>query len=77
LRILLTDYSYSLFPKNLLNKNITQSIVHYGCEKFAVIRPLTEVSEVAVLGDRLRLALVERLPNGKIVEVSIGVASWV
>lgn len=47
----------------------------YGGEEFAVILPLTGISEAAAIADRLNRELVERLPDGGSVTVSIGVAS--
>jgi len=47
----------------------------YGGEEFAVILPLTDVHEAGVIANRLNEKLVERLPDGRTVTVSIGVAS--
>ena len=47
----------------------------YGGEEFAVILPLTDVHEAGVIANRLKMELVERLPGGWTVTVSIGVAS--
>jgi diguanylate cyclase (GGDEF)-like protein len=47
----------------------------HGGEEFAVILPLTDVHEAGVFANRLRMELVERLPGGRTVTVSIGVAS--
>ncbi len=47
----------------------------YGGEEFAVILPMTAVKEAGVIAVRLNRELVERLPGGGKVTVSIGVAS--
>lgn len=47
----------------------------YGGEEFAVILPLTDVHEASAIANRLKLELAEHLPDGRIVTVSIGVAS--
>jgi diguanylate cyclase (GGDEF)-like protein len=47
----------------------------YGGEGFAVILPLTDVNEAGVIANRLRMELVQHLPGGGTVTVSIGVAS--
>jgi diguanylate cyclase (GGDEF)-like protein len=47
----------------------------YGGEEFAVILPLTNVHEVGVIANRLKMELVERLPGSRTVTVSMGVAS--
>jgi len=47
----------------------------YGGEEFAVILPLTDIREAGALANRMRMELVECLPNGRTVTVSIGVAS--
>lgn len=47
----------------------------YGGEEFAVILPLTDVHEAGVIADRMRLKLEERLPGGRKVTVSMGVAA--
>jgi two-component system cell cycle response regulator len=47
----------------------------YGGEEFAVILPLTNVHEAGVFANRLKTELVERLPSGRAVTVSIGVTS--
>ena len=47
----------------------------YGGEEFAVIMPLTDVHEAGATANRLKMELVERLPGGWTVTVSIGVAS--
>jgi diguanylate cyclase (GGDEF)-like protein len=47
----------------------------YGGEEFAVILPLTDVHKAGVIANRLKTELVERLPDGRIVTVSIGVTS--
>ena len=47
----------------------------YGGEEFAVILPLTNVHEAGVFANRLKTELVERLPGGRTVTVSMGVTS--
>jgi len=47
----------------------------YGGDEFAVILPLTDVHEAGVIANRLKMELAERLPGGRTVTVSIGVAS--
>jgi len=47
----------------------------FGGEEFAVILPLTDVHEACVIADRLKMELAERLPGGRTLTVSIGVAS--
>ena len=47
----------------------------YGGEEFAVILPLTDIHEAGVIANRLKVELAERLPGGRTVTVSIGVAS--
>jgi diguanylate cyclase (GGDEF)-like protein len=47
----------------------------YGGEEFAVILPLTDVHEARVLASRFKKELAERLPGGRTVTLSIGVAS--
>jgi diguanylate cyclase (GGDEF)-like protein len=47
----------------------------YGGEEFAVILPMTEVHAACVIANRLKMELAERLPGGRTVTVSIGVAS--
>jgi diguanylate cyclase (GGDEF)-like protein len=47
----------------------------YGGEEFAVILPLTDLHEAGLIADRLKMELAERLPGGRTLTVSIGVAS--
>jgi diguanylate cyclase (GGDEF)-like protein len=47
----------------------------YGGEEFSVILPLTNIHEACSIAGRLRVELAERLPDGRTVTVSIGVAS--
>lgn len=47
----------------------------YGGEEFAVILPLTDIHEAGVIANRLKMELAERMPDGRTVTVSIGVAS--
>jgi two-component system cell cycle response regulator len=47
----------------------------YGGEEFALILPLTDVHEAGATANRLKMELAERLPGGRTVTVSIGVAS--
>lgn len=47
----------------------------YGGEEFAVILPLTDAHEAGAIANRIRRELVEDLPDGRKVTVSIGVAS--
>ncbi|HTP67058.1 MAG TPA: GGDEF domain-containing protein [Geobacteraceae bacterium] len=47
----------------------------YGGEEFAVILPLTDLHEAGLIADRLKRELAERLPGGRTLTVSIGVAS--
>jgi two-component system cell cycle response regulator len=47
----------------------------YGGEEFAVILSLTDIHEAGALADRMRMALVEHLSDGRTVTVSIGVAA--
>jgi diguanylate cyclase (GGDEF)-like protein len=47
----------------------------YGGDEFMVILPLTDVHEAGVIANRLNRELTERLPGGRAVTVSIGVAS--
>ena len=48
----------------------------YGGEEFAVILPLTDADEAGAIVNRLKTELAEHLPDGLIVTVSIGVASY-
>lgn len=47
----------------------------YGGEEFAVILPLTDIHEAGEIAQRMKKEMAERLPDGQIVTVSIGVAS--
>ncbi|MHC4779736.1 MAG: GGDEF domain-containing protein [Planctomycetota bacterium] len=47
----------------------------YGGEEFAVILPLTDVHEATVMASRFKKELAERLPGGRTVTLSLGVAS--
>ncbi|MHC5080361.1 MAG: GGDEF domain-containing protein, partial [Planctomycetota bacterium] len=47
----------------------------YGGEEFAVILPLTDLREASVFASRFKTKLAERLPDGRVVTLSIGVAS--
>lgn len=47
----------------------------YGGEEFAVILPMTDVHEAEAIANRLNRELTERLPDGKTVTVSLGLAS--
>ena len=47
----------------------------YGGEEFAVILPLTDIKEAGVIANRIKSEMVEHLPDGRTVTVSIGVAS--
>lgn len=47
----------------------------YGGEEFAVILPLTDVEEASVVAKRVQAEMTERLPDGRTVTVSVGVAS--
>ena len=47
----------------------------YGGEEFAVILPLTDAREAGAIADRIRVKMADHLPGGRIVTVSIGVAS--
>jgi len=47
----------------------------YGGEEFAIILPLTGIHEAGAIADRLNREMAERLPDGRTVTVSIGVAS--
>ena len=47
----------------------------YGGEEFAVILPLTDIHKAGAIANRLNKELAERLPDGRTVTVSIGVAS--
>jgi diguanylate cyclase (GGDEF)-like protein len=47
----------------------------YGGEEFAVILPLTDIHEAGLIANRLKVKLVQRLPGGRPVTLSIGVAS--
>lgn len=47
----------------------------YGGEEFAVILPLTDIHEAGEIAERMKKEMAERLPDGQIVTVSIGVAS--
>lgn len=48
----------------------------YGGEEFAVILPLTDILEAGAIASRLQAELAERLPSGRTVTVSVGVASY-
>jgi two-component system, cell cycle response regulator len=48
----------------------------YGGEEFAVILPLTKTRKVSAISERIRTELMEQLPDGRMVTVSIGVASY-
>ncbi len=47
----------------------------YGGEEFAVIFPLTDICDAEVISKRIQSELKYRLPNDKLVTVSIGLAS--
>jgi diguanylate cyclase (GGDEF)-like protein len=47
----------------------------YGGDEFAVILPLTDIREAGVIADRAQTSLVEILPSGRIVTVSVGAAA--
>lgn len=47
----------------------------YGGEEFAVILPLTDIHEAGLIANRLKVKLVQDLPGGRPMTVSIGVAS--
>ncbi len=47
----------------------------YGGEEFAVILPLTDINEAGIIANRLKTELEERLSDGRVVTVSIGVAA--
>ncbi len=47
----------------------------YGGEEFAVILPLTDIHEAGEIAQRMKKEMAERLPDGQVVTVSIGVAS--
>jgi diguanylate cyclase (GGDEF)-like protein len=47
----------------------------YGGEELAVILPLTTAHEAEAIANRMRKKLAQRLPDGKTVTVSIGVAA--
>jgi len=47
----------------------------YGGEEFTVILPLTDIHEADLIANRLKTEIVERLPCGRTVTVSMGVAS--
>jgi len=47
----------------------------YGGEELAVILPSTDTHEACAIAERVRESLVQRLPDGRAVTVSIGVAT--
>jgi predicted signal transduction protein with EAL and GGDEF domain len=47
----------------------------YGGEEFAVILPMTDIHKAASIAERLKIELAEPIPGGRMVTVSIGVAS--
>jgi diguanylate cyclase (GGDEF)-like protein len=47
----------------------------YGGDEFVVILPLTDVREAGLIAERLKSEMAKRLPDGRTVTVSIGVAS--
>ena len=47
----------------------------YGGEEFAVILPLTDISEAFAIADRFRTELAVSIPGGWVVTLSIGVAT--
>jgi len=47
----------------------------YGGEEFAIILPSTGAQEAFALGERVRALLARGLPGGRLITVSIGVAS--
>jgi diguanylate cyclase (GGDEF)-like protein len=47
----------------------------YGGEELSVILPLTDIDEAGAIAQRIQANLAEKLPNGLIVTVSIGVAT--
>ncbi len=62
--------------KTLLLKSRSSNVCcRYGGEEFAVILPLTDRQAAGIFANRLRTALRGRLPDGRTVTVSIGVAS--
>lgn len=48
----------------------------YGGEEFALILPCTDIYEASIIAERIRARMVEQLPDGREVTVSIGVASY-
>jgi diguanylate cyclase (GGDEF)-like protein len=47
----------------------------YGGEEFAVILPLTDIRKAGAIAERIRAEMTEQLTGGRMVTVSIGVAS--
>lgn len=47
----------------------------YGGEEFAVILPLTDVRRAGMLANRMKTEMAKRLPDGRMVTVSLGVSS--
>ncbi len=47
----------------------------YGGEEFSVILPLTNVHKAEEIAERIKTEMAEHLPDGRMVTVSIGVAS--
>lgn len=48
----------------------------YGGEEFAAILPCTDIYATSIIAERIREKMVEQLPDGSEVTVSIGVASY-
>jgi diguanylate cyclase (GGDEF)-like protein len=70
------DRTLAAMGKTLLSIERDSDICcRYGGEEFAVILPLTDIQEAAVIANRLNSELQECLPDGSTVTVSIGVAS--
>jgi len=62
--------------KKLLNLARNSDLCcRYGGEEFAVIFPLLNFDEVTEIVERIRVELIEWLPNNKPVTVSIGIAT--
>ena len=47
----------------------------YGGEELAVILPLTDLQKAEAIANRMREALAEKLPDGRVITVSIGIAT--
>lgn len=70
------DRILAAIGRTLMSKTRDSDICcRYGGDEFAVILPLSDVHGAGAVANRLQMELVERVPGGRTVTVSLGVAS--